>query len=221
MSGEIVYPLGELDKENWVRNGNFIRPDNYRIPDFCEGCPLAGMCEPRVSIVEGLYPIADGTRYLGGSERTVPDIVVLHDVADTAMEPVYLGAIPFVSPFSVQHERGESQVLGVAQRKVETCEGPSEAKRWRRDPLSVCQSGLMRVIDNRSPGRRPRVTPEALADPQNEIVGPGTPARMDEYRRSIAARRAAGQVLHDMPIDIEGMQALMDAALLLTRIDRA
>jgi hypothetical protein len=220
MSGEIVYPLGELDQNNWYRNGNYIRPDNYQVPNFCDGCPLAGMCEPRISIVKGLYPVADGTRYIGGGEKIIPDIVVLHDVADFVAEPMYLGAVRFISPFSVEHERSESEILGLTQRRVEACEGPSEIKRWRRDPVSVCASGLSKVTEYRMPGRRPRVTAEDLADPKNEIVGPDTPVKMDEYRRSIAARRVAGQVLQDRPIDLESIQNLMDAALLLTRPER-
>lgn len=221
MIGEIIYPLGEFDKDNWVRNGNFIRPDNYRIPDLCEGCPLAeGLCEPRIAKVPGLYPINDGTVFLGGSEQFIPEVVVLRDAVDPGAKPVHLGVVPFVSPFSVQHERGESQALGVANRRVDTCSGPSEDQRFLRAARSICRSGLVRVGDYRRPGRRSIVDPEALADPKNEIVGPDTPARMDEYRRSIAARRATGQVLHDRPVDIESVQALMDAALLLTRIDR-
>jgi hypothetical protein len=220
MSGEIVYPLGELEHDNWYRSGNYIQPDNYRIPDFCEGCPLAeGLCEPRISrIRQGMVPVNEGNvRHIGSFSDYRAGVLVLGDTADSGFEPVFLGEVPLVSPFSVQHESGESQALGEANRKVDSCDGPAEGRRLLRVSQVACGSGFVKVAEYSRTGWRLHVPQEIIADPSNQVVGADTSARMNEYRRSIAARRAAGQVLQDRPVDLQSIQNLMDAALLLTR----
>lgn len=211
---EAVYPLTEAMGDD-VRSGNYIFPGNFRSPDFCEGCPLAeGLREPRISQVKGLYPVrGDGVVHIGSFRDYVSDVLVLSDASNSEFEPVYLGEVPIVSPFSVEHEDGDSQALGYAHSRVSSCESPGETKKLFRSPRTVCLSGLTKVRDHHQLGYRLRIDEETLALVGNVVVGEKTEDEMARLLQSAQAHRADGRSLREPEVNLEHIEAMHRLAL--------
>ena len=166
---EIVYPLEEFTGE---RQTNFIRPDNYKIPDFCNDCPLMQNCNnPRISVARSAeVPVnTDGVRHLNSFGPH--SALILSDSAEASdFEPVYIGTQRIVSPFSMEHESPESEVLGYANQAVDKCTGSVTKKRIFRSDLRICNSGLVKISNFHNPGYRLRVDEEGLANPYTLVV---------------------------------------------------
>lgn len=220
---EIVYELTELRGDD-VRVGNYIRPANFRFPNFCDGCPLAeGLCKPRITRVwEGMHPVGrDGVRHIGPFRDFKANVLVLSDEENLEFDPLYLGEEPIIDTFSVEHESPESQVLGVANRRVDRCKEPRQKKRLIRPDLTICASGLMKVKDHQQMGYRLRVSPEDLKNDRNIIVGEDTAERMAELVASARERQEAGRSLKDLfgtPESLKTTAALHEAILRLTGV---
>jgi hypothetical protein len=209
---EILYELTELKGDD-IRAGNYIRPSNFRIPDFCEGCPLAeGLRQPRISEVsEGLHPVNEGIRHIGPFADYKASVLVLHDEQNPDYQPVYLGEQPIVWPFSVEHESPISRALGVAQRAVSACLNPRNKKRLFRSEVTVCDSDLVKAEDYECLGTNLVIPSGSLMRESFPVVDKTTPEYMARLTESARAREAAGRSLRDRSVEEEarGIETMM------------
>jgi hypothetical protein len=145
---EILWPT-----QRWTgaKEGNFIRPQNYRIPELCVGCPAAqDMDNPQISRVnktrEHEYMVR-GQGWKGKrTEKELYSILVLNDEGKPSINPVYLGEVPFGGdPLSSQHEEGTSVLLGRVHKRVDECLGPQTKKKFLRDSIQTCGAGLLKL----------------------------------------------------------------------------
>lgn len=159
-----VYPGG--------RAGNYIHPDKYIIPNFCDDCPLVQAMEnPQISRVSGLRPVSSGgVRHIGPLAGYVTDVLVLNEANQPEISPVYLGELDIVDPFSVQHESPTSRALRRAHNAVNRCDGPQTEKKIFRKEKTICMSGLTKVIDFNRNGFVLTIDSDELNDSRNVIV---------------------------------------------------
>lgn len=136
-----------------VKDGNFLRPKNYRIPELCPDCPVAqDLDNPQISSVVNTADIftaickAKGLprQKLTGKERFKSSILVLNDEGEPTVDPVYLGDVPWVDPLACL-EDGRSILLGEVHENVDRCNGPRAKKKFLRDDIEICGAGLLRL----------------------------------------------------------------------------
>ncbi|MDB5170880.1 MAG: hypothetical protein JWO35_574 [Candidatus Saccharibacteria bacterium] len=116
-----VYPMEKFTGE---QRGNYEFPDDFRLPNLCDSCPLsATMPKQRIARVSGLqhYNIQD--TYVTNMAGSTSLVLLMHDAVLLDVEPVVLGELPITSPFSVEHESPTSQVLGGMHNRARACQG--------------------------------------------------------------------------------------------------
>jgi hypothetical protein len=130
---------------------NFIFPDNFQLPRLCETCPLRRFAQPRIAQaaihhfnIRGVYH----TNWAGG----ITGVLLFHDGADPGCEPVVLGELPIVSPFSAEHEMPLSRGLGDMHRRFDMCKTPEERRSFGgrllgRKARMYCGTGFQQVSD--------------------------------------------------------------------------
>lgn len=232
-----VYPLTELHGDG-VIVGNFIRPVNFRLPDFCDDCPLKERLGcPQISKgkVEhfnigprnprGIMDMTYSTNIAG----MTTDVLLLNDASDDTIEPIVLEEMRiFNDPFSVEHEEAASLALGAIHRRFDRCETPVNGAGWLRRKIGKidlrCGTGTKTVSEyNMAMARMPmgvRVVYDAteLLDASNIVVGPSTRDKMLELSERVRARQAAGIHLKEPASNPGAIKACHEAIMSSLRV---
>ncbi len=107
---------------------SYMKPENFRQPEFCEDCPaVADMEQIEVRKTNNFGPMVN-TVYAGNmpSEKQL----YVHDPEKPEAGAVILGEDYLTDPFCGCHETAQSRALGETHERLEACEGPTEETSW-------------------------------------------------------------------------------------------
>ncbi len=124
---------------------SYIKPENYRNPEFCEGCPVVRdmeQIEVRLSNNNGR-----GLGLYYSHQMPAEKVLYVHDPKKPEAGAIILGPDYVTDPFCGCHQTATSANLGRTHEKIASCAGPIIVKSWfGLKKKEVCGSGY---VDNR------------------------------------------------------------------------